>query len=61
MYNAVSKLAVNAVLLKLGLNGSQLPVYYVGKAMLSADQNYTMLENMSLALQMASKKLRPYF
>ena len=61
MYDAVSKLAVNAVLLKLGLNGSQLPVYYVGKAMLPADQNYTMLENMSLALQMASNKLRPYF
>ena len=35
MYLAASKLAVSIVLLKLSLNGRQLPVYYVSKAMLS--------------------------
>ena len=34
LYLATSKLAISAILLKLGLDGSQLPVYYVSKAML---------------------------
>lgn len=50
MYIAASKLVVNAVLLKLGPNGSQLPIYYVSKAMLLTEQNYIMLENVALAL-----------
>ena len=33
-YLATSKLAISVVLLKMGLDGSQLPVYYVSKAML---------------------------
>ena len=34
LYLATSKLAISVVLLKMGLDGSQLPVYYVSKAML---------------------------
>ena len=61
MYLAASKLAVSVVLLKLGPDGSQLPVYYVSKAMLPTEQSYIMPKKVALALQMTSKKLCPYF
>ena len=61
LYLATSKLAISVVLFKLGLNGSQLPVYYVNKVMLLAEQNYSLLEKVALALRVISKKLCPYF
>nr|CAN74514.1 hypothetical protein VITISV_008334 [Vitis vinifera] len=44
MYLATSKLVVSAVLFKLGLDGSQLPIYYVSKTMFPTKQSYTLLE-----------------
>ena len=61
MYLTTSKLVVGAVLLKLGPDGSHLPVYYVSKAILLTEQNYTLLEKVASTLRMSSKKLRPYF
>ena len=61
MYLATSKLVVSAVLFKLGLDGSQLPIYYVSKTMFPAEQSYTLLEKAALTLWVALKKLRPYF
>ena len=37
MYLAVSKLVINAILLKQGPNGSQLPIYYVSKELMSIE------------------------
>lgn len=61
MYLIASKLAVSTVLLKLDPNGSQLPLYYVGKTKLLVEQSYTLQEKVVLALRVASTKLHPYF
>ncbi|KAL5580705.1 hypothetical protein UlMin_013147 [Ulmus minor] len=41
--------------------GKQSPVYYVSKALLDAETQYSQLEKLALALIIAARKLRPYF
>ncbi|GMP37997.1 hypothetical protein CsSME_00021317 [Camellia sinensis var. sinensis] len=60
LYLAVSETAVSAALLRE--DGSvQRPVYYISRALRGAEQNYPLLEKLSLALVIASRRLRPYF
>ena len=39
----------------------QYPVYYISKAFQRAEERYTLLEKMALALVSSTRKLRPYF
>ncbi|XP_075097968.1 uncharacterized protein LOC142175283 [Nicotiana tabacum] len=57
---AVSEVAVTAVLVRED-DGTQFPVYYVSKMLLLAETYYPYLEKLTLALVVASRKLRPYF
>ena len=60
LYLAVSNTAVSAALIRE--DGSvQRPVYYISRALRGAEQNYPLLEKLSLALVIASRRLRPYF
>ncbi|XP_070019920.1 uncharacterized protein [Nicotiana sylvestris] len=60
IYLVVSEVAVSAVLVREE-QGKQSPIYYVSKSLLDAETRYPQLEKLSLALIMASRKLRPYF
>ncbi|XP_022891660.1 uncharacterized protein LOC111406473 [Olea europaea var. sylvestris] len=60
LYLAVSNEAVSAVIVREE-NEHQLSVYYVSKALLSAETHYPDIEKLALALITASRKLRPYF
>ena len=60
LYLGVSEQAVSAVLIRED-NGTQLPVYYVSKALLDAESRYPLMEKLVLALVTAARKLRPYF
>ncbi|XP_070009957.1 uncharacterized protein [Nicotiana sylvestris] len=60
IYLAISEVAVSAVLVRED-QGKQSPIYYVSKSLLDAETRYPQLEKLSLALIMASRKLRPYF
>ena len=60
VYLAVSEHAVNTALVCKD-KGKQSPVYYVSKALLDAESQYSQLEKLALALIMAARKLRPYF
>ena len=60
MYLGVSEAALSAVLLRK--EGSiDKPVYYVSKVLQGAEFRYSHAEKVTLALVMASRKLRPYF
>ena len=60
LYLVVSGTAVSAALLRE--DGSiQRPVYYISRALRGAEHTYPLLENLSLALVVASRRLRPYF
>lgn len=60
LYLAVSDETVIAVHVREE-ETSQLPVYYISKALLSAEAHYLDIENIALSLVTSSKKLRPYF
>lgn len=60
MYLAVSQYVVSTVLLKVE-NGTQRPIYFVSKALVTSEAKYAQIEKMALALCVAAKKLRPYF
>ena len=60
LYLGVSDRAVSAVLIREE-NGTQLPVYYVSKALLDTESRYSNMEKLVLALVMSARKLRPYF
>ena len=61
IYLAVSDVVVSAALFKDCEDRSQRPVFFVNKSLVDAETRYTHLEQGALALQMAAKKLRPYF
>ena len=61
IYLAVSDVAVSVVLFKDYENKSQRLVFFVSKSLADAETRYNHLEQAALALQMAAKKLRPYF
>ncbi|WZZ60405.1 hypothetical protein YC2023_060512 [Brassica napus] len=60
LYLAVSEHTVSIVLIPEE-GSKQLPIYYVSKAFLDAETQYSNLENLALALIVAARKLRPYF
>ena len=60
LYLAVSSTAVSAALIRED-DSVQRPVYYITRALRGAEQNYPLLEKLSLALVTASRRLRPYF
>ena len=61
MYLVVSDVVVSTVLFKEGEDGRQRPVFFVSKSLADTETRYSHLEQASLALWMAAKKLRPYF
>ena len=60
VYLAVSERGVSAVLIREE-DKVQWPIFYVNKALLDVEMRYTEIEKISLALLVATKKLRPYF
>ena len=60
LYLAVSSYTVSAVLVK-DLGGDQYLVYYISKSLFDSETRYSHLENLILALVMASTKLKHYF
>ena len=61
VYLAVSDVAVSAALFKENANGRQRLMFFVSKSLADAETKYSHLEQAALALQVATKKLRPYF
>nr|XP_009769283.1 PREDICTED: uncharacterized protein LOC104220161 [Nicotiana sylvestris] len=53
-------MAVSAVLVRED-KGKQSPIYYVSKSLLDVETRYPHLEKLALELNMALRKLRPYF
>ncbi|XP_012852376.1 PREDICTED: uncharacterized protein LOC105971987 [Erythranthe guttata] len=60
LYLATSADAISAVLIRDGGKGHQ-PIYYISRALQGAEQCYTNMEKLALALINAARKLRPYF
>ncbi|XP_012858055.1 PREDICTED: uncharacterized protein LOC105977295 [Erythranthe guttata] len=60
LYLATSADAISAVLIRDGGKGHQ-PIYYISRALQGAEQRYTNMEKLALALINAARKLRPYF
>ena len=42
-------------------NRKQRPIFFISKSLSEVETRYTRLEQVALALQVAAKKLRPYF
>ena len=61
VYLAVSDVSVSAALFKEDENKKQRQVFFVSKSLANAETRYSHLEQVALALQVAMKKLRPYF
>ena len=60
LYLSISSSVVSVVLAK-DLNGDQHPIYYISKSLLDLETRYSHLEKFTLALVIASTKLRHYF
>ena len=61
VYLAVSEVAVIAALFKENNDIRQKPVFFISKSLADAETRYSHLEQATLALRIAAKKLRPYF
>ena len=57
IYLAASDVAVSAALFKENTDGRQRPMFFIS----NAETRYSHLEQATLALRVATKKLRPYF
>ncbi|KAI5355600.1 hypothetical protein L3X38_008495 [Prunus dulcis] len=60
LYLLVSGTAVSSVLIRKP-EKAELPIFYVSKALQSAELRYPPLEQLALALVVSARKLRPYF
>ncbi|KAI5355346.1 hypothetical protein L3X38_008241 [Prunus dulcis] len=60
LYLSVSGTAVSSVLIRKP-EKAELPIFYVSKALQSAELRYTPLEQLALALVVSARRLRPYF
>ncbi|KAL0415865.1 UNVERIFIED_CONTAM: hypothetical protein Slati_3418400 [Sesamum latifolium] len=60
LYLSVAPQAVSSVLIREE-DGKQLPIYYVSKVLNGAEERYTPIEKMTLALVVIARRLRPYF
>ena len=61
VYLAVSDTAVSVALFKENEDGNQIPVFFINKSLADVETRYSHIEQATLALQIAAKKLRPYF
>ena len=61
LYIAVSNVLVSATLFKEYENWKHKPVFFVRKSLSEVETRYTLLEQVTLALRVAAKKLCPYF
>ncbi|CAL9002342.1 unnamed protein product, partial [Prunus brigantina] len=60
LYLSVSVTAVSSVLIRKP-EKAELPIFYVSKALQSAELRYPPLEQLALALVISARRLRPYF
>ncbi|CAL2257309.1 unnamed protein product [Prunus armeniaca] len=60
LYLSVSNTAVSSVLIRKP-EKAELPIFYVSKALQSAELRYPPLEQLALALAVSVRRLRPYF
>ena len=61
IYLAVLDIAVSVALFKENEDEKQRLVFFVSKSLVDVETRYNHLEQAALALQIAAKKLRPYF
>ena len=61
VYLEISEVAVSAALFKENDDIRKKPVFFVSKSLADTETRYNHLEQVALALRIASKKLRPYF
>ncbi|KAI5322547.1 hypothetical protein L3X38_031619 [Prunus dulcis] len=60
LYLSVSNTAVSSVLIRIP-EKTELPIFYVSKALQNAELRYPLLEQLALALVVSARRLRPYF
>ncbi|KAL0313138.1 UNVERIFIED_CONTAM: hypothetical protein Sradi_5713100 [Sesamum radiatum] len=60
LYISATPQAVSSILLQEN-EGKQLPIYYASKVLNGAEERYTPIEKMALALVTTARRLRPYF
>ena len=58
VYLAVSNVIVSVALFKENTNGRQRPLFFISKSLEDVETIYNHLEQVALALQVATKKLR---
>ena len=61
VYLAVSNVLVSIALFKEDENKKQRSIFFVSKFLVDVETQYNHLEQVALALLVATKKLRPYF
>ena len=61
IYLAISDVLVSAALFKENENKKQMPVFFVSKSLTDVETWYNHLEQATLALRVATKKLYPFF
>ena len=62
MYLVVSDYAVIVILFRQAQEDGEKPIYYnMSKALVDAKTHYSQVEQTTLALRVAAKKLYPYF
>ena len=61
VYLAILGVLVSVALFKEDENKKQRPVFFVSKSLTDGETRYSHLEQAALALQVATKKLHPYF
>ncbi|CAL8152252.1 unnamed protein product [Prunus armeniaca] len=60
LYVSVSSTAVSSVLVRIP-EKTELPIFYVSKALQSAELRYPPLEQLAVSLVISARRLRPYF
>jgi len=61
LYLSASDEAVSTVLVRVGKDGQQKPVYYISKVLHDAETRYPKVQKLVYLLVIATKHLRPYF
>ena len=61
MYLVVSDYAVIVILFRQAQEDGEKPIYYMSKALVDAKTHYSQVEQTTLALRVAAKKLYLYF
>ena len=61
LYLAVSEVSVSATLFKEDKNQKQRSIFFIRKSLAEVETRYSRLEQATLALRVAAKKLRSYF